>query len=294
MIILVAGGSGFIGRKLVDALVARGDQVTVVTRDPTGATARGRKHVSYRGWLPDLDAYDAVINLSGANLFGRRWNEAYKAELRNSRIDTTRWIVRAITKAADPPKVLINGSAVGYYGDRGTEELPETATAGSDMLAVLCKDWEAEAAACPVRTVMLRTGVVLHPAGGALEQMLPPFKLGAGGPIGSGKPFFPWIHIDDEIGLILWALDNQDVRGPLNAVAPGAVTNKVFTKALGQALRRPTLFPIPPFALRLKMGEVASVLTASIRVVPRVATEHGYVFRYPEIGPALADLLGRN
>ena len=291
MNILLAGGSGFIGTRLVEALLGRGDQVTVITRDPAGEQSRRRPGLAYRGWLPSLDGYDAVVNLSGTNLFGQRWDAAFKAQIRDSRIDTTRRLVNAIRAARVPPKVFVNGSAIGIYGDRGDEPLPEAAAPGDDFLARVCLAWETEALKCPVRTVLLRTGVVLGPGGGALQQMLPPFRFGLGGPIGFGGQHFSWIHIDDEVGLILHALDDDGLSGPLNAVAPGVVTNKQFTKALGRVLRRPTLFPVPTPALRLMLGEVAGLLTASQRCVPAVAEGRGYVFRHPEIEGALREIL---
>jgi uncharacterized protein (TIGR01777 family) len=289
--VLVAGGTGFVGRRLCEALAARGDVVTVVSRDPSGARKNALPGVSYRGWLPELDAYDAVVNLSGASIFGRRWNPEVMRELRTSRVDTTRRIVEAIAAARQPPRVLINASAVGFYGDRGDEELPEQAPPGDDFMAGLCRDWEAEARRCTARTVVMRFGIVLGEGGGALETMLPIFRLGLGGPIGLGRQWFPWIHRDDLAALILKALDDERLAGPVNGVAPGLVRNSKFTRALGRALRRPTLFPVPPLALRLKFGGVAQVLTASQRCLPRAAEHAGFAWRHPEIGEALSDLL---
>lgn len=293
MLVLVVGGTGFIGTRLVDALVARGDQVTVVSRDPAKARHRLPEGVKARGYPPPLDGFDAVINLAGEGLFDKRWNAEVKQSILDSRVDTTRQVVEAIASAKRPPKVLINGSAVGVYGNRGDEELPETASLGDDFLAGVCKAWEAEAQKATCRTVLLRTGVVLHPDGGALAQMMFPFKMGAGGPIGFGKQWFPWIHIEDEVGLMLWALDNENVSGPVNAVAPNVVRNSEFTKAFGKALRRPTLFPIPPIGLRVMLGEVVEVLTGSQRCVPKVAQDGGYTFKFPAIGPAMQDLVGK-
>ncbi|MHC5210969.1 MAG: TIGR01777 family oxidoreductase [Planctomycetota bacterium] len=291
MNVLVAGGTGFIGRRLVELLVERGDVVTVVSRDPSGARKSGPKGASHRGWLPSLDAYDAVVNLAGTNIFDRRWNAAVKQLIRDSRVQSTRRIVEAIRAAQSPPRVLVNGSAVGYYGDRGAETLPDTATPGTDFMAQVCRAWEEEALRCPVRTVLLRTGVVLGRDGGALKRMALPFKLGVGGPIGLGRQYFPWIHRDDLVGLILLALDNEDVHGPLNGVAPGTLRNAAFTRSLGRALHRPTLFPVPPLALRLAFGAVAQVLTASQRCIPEAAKRHGYEFRFPDIDGALAEIL---
>lgn len=293
MNVLVAGGTGFVGRRLCETLVARGDVVTVVSRDPSGARTRGVPGVSYRGWLPALDGYDAVVNLSGESIFGRRWNAEVMRDLRSSRVDTTHRLVEAIAAARQPPRVLVNASAVGFYGDRGNEELPESAPPGDDFMASLCREWEAEALRCRVRTVVMRFGIVMGEGGGALETMLPIFRLGVGGPIGLGRQWFPWIHRDDLARLLMHALDDERLAGPVNGVSPGLVRNTKFTRALGRALRRPTLFPVPPFALRLKFGRVAQVLTASQRCLPQAAERTGFSWQHAEIGEALSSLLAR-
>jgi uncharacterized protein len=291
--VLVAGGTGFVGRRLSKALQQRGDVVTVVTRDPAAARTRELPGVSYRGWLPKLDGYDAVVNLAGEPIFGRRWNAQVRQELHDSRILSTRRIVEALQAASSRPGVLVNASAVGFYGDRGEEPLPETAGPGGDFMATLCSAWEAEAARSPVRTVVMRTGVVLGEGGGALATMLPVFRLGIGGPIGLGRQWFAWVHADDLVALILFAIDEPAARGPLNGVSPGVVRNAAFSRALGRALHRPAIFPVPPIALRLKFGAVAEVLTASQRCVPEAPTRLGFAFRFTEIGPALQDVVGR-
>jgi hypothetical protein len=294
MNVLVAGGTGFVGRRVCAALAARGDVVTVVSRDPAAARRRTQPvppGISHRGWLPELDAYDAIVNLAGEPIFGPRWNAERKAALRASRVDSTRRIVDAIGAATEPPTVLVNASAIGYYGDRGAEPLPETAAPGDDLMAGICAAWEAEARRSPVRTAILRLGVVLGPDGGALAQMLPPFRLGLGGPIGLGRNHFSWVHLDDVVGLVLLALDDDSISGPVNATSPGVVTNAAFSRALGRALHRPAIFPVPPFALRVLFGEVAQVLTASQNCVPEAARRSGYAFRFPEIEPALRDVL---
>jgi len=291
--VLVAGGTGFVGRRLCEALLARGDVVTVVTRDPAAAQARGLAGVGYRGWLPPLDGYDAVVNLAGENIFGKRWNARVLQELRDSRIQPTRRIVEGLHAAERPPGVLVNASAIGFYGDRGEEPLPETAGPGGDVMATLCSAWEAEAARSPVRTVVVRTGIVLGQGGGALNTMLPFFRIGLGGPIGLGRQWFSWIHIDDLAALYLCAIDEPAARGPVNGVSPGVVRNAEFSHALGRALHRPAFLPVPPLALRLKFGRVAEVLTGSQRCVPEASQRLGFVFRYTEIEPALQQLLGR-
>jgi uncharacterized protein (TIGR01777 family) len=291
--VLVAGGTGLVGRRLCEALVARGDVVTVVTRDPARAQARGVPGASYRGWLPALDGYDGVVNLCGEPIFGRRWNAAVRQELRDSRVLTTRRLVAALREARDPPHVLVNASAIGFYGSRGDELLTEDSAPGTDFMAQMCQAWEAEAHACPVRTVVLRIGIVLGEGGGALAAMLPFFRLGLGGPIGLGGQWFSWVHVDDVAGLILDALDDEQRRGAINATSPGCVTNRAFSFALGRVLRRPAFFPVPPLALRLKFGPVASVLSSSQRCAPRAALRLGYEYRFPELDGALRDVLRR-
>ena len=288
--ILITGGTGFVGTRLRQLLVDRGAKVTVVTRSP-----KDRPVVAGVEWstLPsDLSGFDAVVNLAGEPVAGKRWNDAVKAEIRASRVDGTKKLVDALAKSAQKPKVLVSASAIGIYGDQGERLLPESAKAGGDFLAEVCSAWEREANRASdfgVRVVNLRIGVVLG-NGGALKQMLPPFKLGLGGPIGSGAHWMSWIHVDDLCGLVQHALRDETVSGPLNAVAPGACTNKVFSKALGGALHRPAFFPVPPFMLRLMFGEVEKVLTASQRCVPERALKSGYAFKYADIDGALRSL----
>ena len=291
MRVVVTGASGTIGGALAGALRDRGDTVIGISRSPAGAAG----DVDWRSWddLPAAVAEaDAVVHLAGAGVADKRWSAARKRELRESRIDTAQRIVAAIQAAADKPAVLVSGSAVGVYGSRGDELLTEDSAPGADFLARLCVDWEAAAQGAGVRTVTLRTGVVLAREGGALAKLLLPFKLGAGGPIGRGRQYMPWIHRDDIVGLILHAIDTPSLEGPLNGVAPEPVSNAAFGKALGAALRRPALMPTPPIALRLLLGERAGVLTASQRVSAARAQELGYAFRHPEIGGALRDLVG--
>jgi uncharacterized protein (TIGR01777 family) len=249
--------------------------------------------VEYAAMPADLSGFDAVVNLAGEPLFGRRWNDAVKAEIRRSRVEGTRKLVDALKASAQRPKVLVNASAIGIYGDQGERLLPESAKSSVDYLAEVCTAWESEAERASelgVRVVKLRIGVVLG-AGGALKQMLPPFKLGLGGPIGSGAHWMSWIHIDDLCGMILHALRDETVSGAVNGVAPGACTNKDFSKALGRALSRPAFFPVPPFMLKLMFGEVATVLTASQRCVPERALKSGYAFKYADIDGALRAIL---
>jgi hypothetical protein len=306
MQIFVMGGTGLIGSSLVDRLSERGDRVVLLTRRPAVAQQRwGERCKIVEGdamkpgpWMEATKDCDAVINLVGESIFARRWNDEFKKLLRDSRVLSTQNVVQALAEsprtASGKYKVLVNGSAIGYYGPCGDEEVTEETLAGSDMLAQLAFEWELvtnPAEAAGVRVVRIRTGVVLDKEGGALPQMLTPFKLGIGGPIGSGKHWFSWIHIDDEIGIILLALDNPQAVGPINATAQHPVTNKEFSKALGRALHRPAILPVPPFVLKLRFGGVAEILTTGQRVIPAKALALGYQFKFPEIDGALTNLL---
>jgi len=276
MRVAIAGSSGLIGTHLSRALRERGDDVVALPRVGTAP------------W--SVEGADAVVNLAGASVAGKRWTPAYKKEIEESRIRSTRAAVEAIAAARRKPRVLVNASAVGYYGGRGDEILDEGAGPGADFLAGVCQRWEAEAQRAPVRAVQLRTGVVLSPKGGALEKMLPPFKAFVGGPVGSGKQWFPWIHVADEVGAILWAID-RDVAGPLNLVAPGIVTMKDFSKALGRALHRPSWAPVPAAPLRVLLGEFALVLLEGQRAVPKRLLDSGFRFQFADVDAALRDVL---
>ncbi len=308
MQIFVMGGTGLIGGPLIDRLIQRGDRVVLLTRRPAHAQERwGSQCKIVEGdpmkagpWMEAVNDCDAVVNLVGESIFARRWNAEFKALLRDSRISSTQNVVQALVQSpktrAGNPKVLVNGSAIGYYGPCGDEEVTEETLAGSDTLAQLAFEWELvtnPAEAAGVRVARIRTGVVLDKNGGALAQMLTPFKLGLGGPIGSGKHWFSWIHIDDEIGIILLALDNPQAVGPMNATGQHPVTSKEFSKALGRALHRPAILPVPPFMLKLRFGEVADILTTGQRVIPAKALALGYQFKFPDIDGALTDLLGQ-
>ena len=275
MRVMVAGASGLIGTELSRALRGRGDEVVALPRFGKGP------------W--SVEGADAVVNLAGANVGARRWTPAYKKEIEESRVLSTRALVEAIAKASRKPRVLVNASAVGYYGGRGDEALEESAAPGGDFLANVVQKWEAEAQRAPVRSVQLRSGVVLSGKGGALERMLLPFKAFVGGPVGSGKQWFAWIHIADEVAAILWGID-REVTGPLNLVAPGIVTMKEFARALGRALHRPSWAPVPAAPLRILLGEFASALLEGQRAVPRKLLDSGFRFRFPDVDSALRDL----
>ena len=275
MRVAIAGGSGLIGTELVRGLRARGDETVALPRFGTAP------------W--SVEGADAVVNLAGASVAAKRWTPAYKKEIEDSRVLSTRALVDAIRAAKRKPRVLVNASAVGYYGGRGDEVLDENAAPGSDFLANLSRQWEAEAQRAPVRAVQVRTGIVLSAKGGALEKMLPPFKAFVGGPIGSGKQWFPWIHVADEVAAILWCIDHE-VTGPMNLAAPGIVTMKEFAKALGHALQRPSWAPVPAAALKILLGEFASALLEGQRAVPKKLLDSGFRFRFEEVNAALRDL----
>jgi len=290
--VAIVGSNGLIGAALARALVARGDSVVALSR--SGAAGIGGA-LDMR-WDPvegpppaaALEGADAVVNLAGVPIGGKRWTADRKREIRESRTLTTRLLVDALAQEGAPP-VLVNGSAVGYYGT--TEEtVDETSPAGSDFLAETCVAWEREALRAAdhgVRVVLVRTGIVLAREGGALSQMALPVRLFAGGPIGGGRQWIPWIHIDDEVGLLLLALDRADLSGPLNASAPEPARQRDFVKALGSALGRPSILPTPAFPLRLAMGEMATLALEGQRAVPAVALAAGYAYAHPEIEAAM-------
>lgn len=299
MHVVITGASGLIGSALVDSLRARGTSIAAVSRDPAAQPARDGVH--WIGWDAVADAVSGaagVVHLAGAGIVDRRWSDARKAELRGSRIESTKRIVEAIQAAAEKPAVLVSASAIGYYGSQVPREITESAPAGNDFLARLCVDWEEASAGAGVRTVNPRIGIVLSADGGALLKMMQPagplnlFKLGLGGPIGRGRAYWSWIHLDDAVGIIMHALETPSVEGPLNATAPKPASNADLAKAIGRAFRRPALLPVPPQLLKLLFGEGASVLLASQRVLPTRTLDSGYRFAHPEIGEAVQDLVG--
>lgn len=301
MKIFLLGATGFVGGHLVPALHERGDELIVLTRDTDKAEQRlGTAITLVAGdpaqpgdWMKRIDGCDAVINLAGENIFARRWNDLFKIELRNSRVVTTLNVVEAIARSQQKPPVLVNTSAIGYYGNHADAETQEDGAGADDFMAHLCADWEQAAHSAEehgTRVAIVRTGVVLGPDGGALEQMITPFKLGVGGPVAGGRQWMSWVHVDDLVGIYQLALDNADAKGPINGTAPEPVTNKEFSKTLAATLHRPCLFPLPGFMLRLMLGEVAQVVTGSQRVIPAKAKELGYKFKYPTCEQALRAL----
>jgi uncharacterized protein (TIGR01777 family) len=291
MRVLVTGGTGLVGKKVCDALRAAGHGVTVVSREPGRVPGPSVGWDGVRGAVAESDA---IVNLAGESVADGRWTEARKAEIRGSRIEATRALVRAVELATTRPKVLINASAIGYYGAHRDERLDETAGPGDDFLARVCRDWEAEAQKAEplgLRVVRVRIGVVLAPNGGALASMLIPFRACLGGPIAGGGQWMSWVHRDDVVGLVVEALGNEAYTGAVNATAPNPVTNRDFAQALGRALGRPAVLPTPGFALRLALGEMASMLVNGQRVLPAVAERNGYAWRQPELAAALAACL---
>lgn len=303
MRVAVTGGTGFIGRALVRALRGRSDSVAALARDPARAKSvlgEGIAAVRWEAggapgpWREDLARADAVVNLAGEGVMARRWTAAQKARIVSSRVGGTQQLVETIARSEKRPRVLINASAVGYYGPRGDEPVDEMAPPGQDFLAKMVVDWEAEAVkaeADGVRVVRLRTGIVLERDGGALAQMIPPFKLFLGGPLGSGRQYFPWVHRDDVVGIILYAIEHPEVRGAINATAPYPVTNREFCAALGRALGRPSWAPVPAFVLRLMIGEAAYVILTGQNAVPAAITAAGYRYKYPDLDEALRSIV---
>jgi uncharacterized protein (TIGR01777 family) len=305
MRVFVTGGTGLIGTRLVKRLQERGDSVVLLTRRAAslgdrlaGCTVIEGDPMVAGPWMDAITDCDAVVNLAGENIFGKRWNDDYKRLLMDSRVKTTENVVAALTRRphteAGVAKTLVNASAVGYYGPHGDEELDEDSPPGDDLLARICVAWEKSAltaVVAGVRAVLLRIGVVLAREGGALATMMTPFKLGMGGPVGSGKQWLPWVHRADVVGLALFALDNAAAHGPINATSPNPATNREFSKALGRALHRPAFMPVPGFAMRLRFGGVAEVILEGQRVLPKQALRLGYQFQFPDLDAALADIL---
>jgi uncharacterized protein (TIGR01777 family) len=299
--VLVTGATGLIGSALCDALFARGDDVVGLTRNPARARSNNPR-VSWRKWEPTLErpdpaafeGVDGVVHLLGERI-DQRWTDEAKRKIMESRRTGTHNLVQGIEALERKPKVLIGQAAIGFYGDRGAEEVDESEGPGDGFDSEVVQVWEQaahEIDGSEVRLVVLRTGHVLTPRGGFLKELLTPFKLGVGGPLAGGDQYVSWIHVEDEVGLILWALDNENVSGTINGTAPNPVTNKEFSKALGRAVNRPAVMPVPGLVLDLKFGrEFGQVLRGGQRVIPKRALELGYEFKHPDLDEALNDLL---
>ena len=299
MTVVIAGGTGFLGRPLSRALASDGHDVVVLTR---GSTDRSQRAVTWTPngdsgpWASTIDGADAVVNLAGESIAAKRWTAAQKQKILDTRVQATRSLAAAIRTVANPPPVFVSGSAVGYYGPLGDDIATEDTLPGSDFLARVCVTWEEEArraATGHTRVVCIRTGVVLEKDGGALPPMLPPFRFGVGGPVGSGRQYWPWIHRQDWVDLVRWAIRTPDSGAAVNATAPNPVTNAEFARALGRAMHRPALMPAPAFALRLLLGEMADALLLSgQRAVPRRAERGGFTFTYRTVDDALHAIFG--
>ena len=299
--VLVTGGTGFIGSRVCTALHEQGDTVHVLSRNPSRAQSKLKSARSVHGWNPETEKLPSeatsdvasVVHLAGETITGR-WNAEKKKRIRDSRILSTRNLVESLGAADKKPSVLVCASAIGYYGGSGDERFTEVSPVGTDFLAEVCQEWESEAQKATeygIRVVMVRIGLVLGLGGGLLTQVLPPFKMGIGGILGSGQQWMSWIHIDDVVGIVLHALENSEIRGPLNATAPTPVRNTEFTKTLGAVLRRPTLLPVPTFGLKLMMGEFADFVVLSQNVLPEKTEVSGYEFHHRTLESALRDLL---
>jgi uncharacterized protein (TIGR01777 family) len=298
MAIVIAGGTGFLGSALAHALADDGCVVAILTRSGGGKTPRKARFIEWKPdgsvgpWLFAIDGAEAVVNLAGESIAFRRWTAAQKKRILESRVMATRSLVEAIHKAGAPPPVFVSASAVGYYGPLGDEIAAEDHAPGSDFLADVCVQWEREAARAGTRTrvVSIRTGLVLDRKGGALPKMLPPFWFGAGGRVGSGRQYWPWIHHQDWVDLVRFAIRTPSVTGPINLTAPTPVTNADFASALGRALHRPAFLPTPGFALRLLLGEMADALLSGQRAVPAKAERLGFKFAFSDVDTALRRL----
>ncbi len=303
MKILVSGATGLVGQHLVRRLLESGHDVTALSRDAGDATLNLPVRCRVHEWTPEnghldgsaLEGIDAVVHLAGENVGGGRWSAARKRSILRSRVDGTRTLTDAITRlpACARPRVFVSASAIGFYGDRGDEILDETSDSGSGFLSDVCRVWEREARsveAAGVRWVSLRTGVVLAKESGALPRMLPAFRLGAGARLGNGRQWMSWIHVADLVSLLVFAIENQELQGPVNAVSPTPLTNRDFTRTLARVLRRPAVARVPRMLLRWALGEMSSVVLASQRVIPAAATEAGFRFDYSDLPLALTDL----
>ena len=301
MKVFIAGGTGFIGQALIHKLLRTGHAVTTLARNPGKLGDLSGQIRMIPGsplipgpWQQEVAGHEVIVNLTGTSIF-TRWTPAAKEMILESRVAATRNIVEAIPDMALSPPTLINGSAAGYYGFCRDEEKYEPDPPGAGFLASVCQAWEKEAnrAQGKARVVLMRTGVVLGKNGGALDAMLPAFRLGVGGKLGHGRQWFPWIHLDDLTSALVFLMETQGIHGPVNLSAPAPVRNAEFTRCLGQALHRPTFLPVPGFAIRLALGELSSVLLEGCRMMPGVLREKGFSFRFPELQPALEDILKR-
>jgi len=303
MKIILAGATGFIGKELVRQLNARKHTITVLTRNAKNSFYTNISPLlsveewdakNLGAWTSKVDGADAIINLAGEPIAGKRWTKKQKERIVNSRIDTTSALISSIREAKKKPSVLINASAVGFYGNVEQGDVTETSVMGKGFLADTCNQWENEAKKVEqfgVRVALLRTGIVLGKNEGALKKMLPPFQFFVGGPLGSGKQWFPWIHVEDEIQIILFVLENKNISGAINLSSPTPVTNKEFSSLLAKVIHRPSLFPVPSFVLRMMLGEMSEMLLGGQKTIPQKLLQNGYKFLYPNLEDALKEIL---
>jgi uncharacterized protein (TIGR01777 family) len=296
----ITGASGFVGGRLIQELLRAGHEVIGLSRGPRAGAVDGLSWVqgdptTPGPWQDALGESDVIVNLAGASLFGTRWTEAYKKKIMTSRIVGTRNLVEGLTARGGRGQTLITASAVGYYGFRGDEELDEFSPPGLDFLATVCRRWESEAIkaeAAGVRVVRARFGIVLGRKGGALGQLVKPFRMFLGGPLGSGRQYFSWIHQNDLAAALLFLAEKNGLSGPFNLTAPNPVTNRDLARAVGQVLKKPSFVPTPAFVLRLALGEFGSILVQGQRALPRRLSQAGFEFQFPQVDTALVDLLG--
>lgn len=295
--IIITGGTGFIGSYLCNELLKKGHFVSIITRNPQKYSEEQSKNLQYIGWDDDLvvvmEDADVVYNLAGESLFGKRWTESVKKSIYNSRIESTRNLVEVIRKADSKPDLFISASAVGIYGDNGDKLVDESTPSGDDFLAEVCKDWEKESKKAEefgVRVVNPRVGIVLERDGGFLQLMKLPFLFFVGGPLGDGKQYLPWIHMDDLVRAFIYPMDKEELSGPYNACSPQPETINRVADALGKVLNRPSFFRVPEFALKAVLGEAAQPVLASLNVQPKVLQISGFEFQYEDVEEALADV----
>lgn len=295
--ILITGGTGFIGSYLCSELLKQGHFISIITRSPDKYSEEQSKNLRYIGWGDDLleaiEEADVVINLVGETLFGKRWTDSVKKSIYNSRIDSTKKLVQAMENSSSKPELFISGSAVGIYGDSGDKLLDESSPYGDDFLAEVCKDWEKEsqkAAELGIRVANPRVGIVLQKDGGFLQIMKLPFLFFVGGPLGDGKQYIPWIHMEDLVRALIYPIENKDLTGPYNVCSPEPVTMNRMAEAMGKVLNRPSFFRVPEFALKTILGEAANAPLSSLNAQPKVLQISGFEFKYEDLEEALADI----
>ena len=301
MKLILTGGTGFIGHALRESLTQKGNEVVIFTRQASKENHPGirTRYVYWNppekgNWENELEGAGGIINLAGEPIVGKRWSRGQKQKILKSRVNAAQALVNALRQAKRKPLLLLNASAIGYYGPHGDETLTEKSSHGNGFLSETCVSWEAQALAAQalgIRVALIRTGIVLEKSGGALQKMLPPFQWGLGGPLGSGKQWMSWIHLADLVGIIHFILEKKEIQGPVNGTAPNPVTMKEFAQTLAKVLHRPAIFPVPEFVLKILLGEMSDVLLKGQRVLPKRALDAGYAFQFPKLEAALENIL---